>query len=212
MNSHYPNSPCYQCGGSLQKLSAMDAQLTCCTSCGVLTSKRVDTQSFYSALNGSSSGRSRFASNMAVPRVAFTPKRLTKRFASSSAASTGASTVPSGTRNHIAASNGRAVKNSIAMVGCTSTPSQLHLQMTSTASCLDTNGMSGGSRNSVAIASKRRAVSSISPVTSLSTSRKEGLLTCHEISVLGSHRQSTTPEGRSKPNSNKQRVGEASKL
>lgn len=210
MNTHFPNSPCYQCGGSLQKLAAMDAHLTCCTSCGVLTSKRVDTQSCYSAWNGSSSGRSLSALNTAVPQAAYTPRKLIKRSASSSAASTAGSTAQSGTRSGTAASSGRAARNSTAMAVSISTPLQLLLPMTSTDSCPGTSGTSGGSRNSVEIASKRRAASSISPATSPSTSRRAGLLTCHETSALGNRRPSTTPAGRSKPSSSKRHVGEAS--
>ncbi len=165
MMTHYPNSPCYLCGGSLQTLRAADATLNCCTSCGTLITKRKDTPSYSSAFLGNSSGRSRSSSARPVEQAACTRKRLIKRSATSSAASIAASTVPSGHHAGTAAFSGREGRNSTATAGCTFTPSQLHLPMTLTASPAGTSGTNGGTGSSVAIASKRHAARRISPVT-----------------------------------------------
>ncbi len=128
--AHYPNSPCYHCGGAqFQTLNAWDAKLTVCTDCGVLISKRRDMQSSYSACSGNSSGHLRSASKKPAELVVSIRKRLIKRSDSSPAVSTGKYTAVSGQSVRMAASSGHGGKSSTKTVDCISTPSQLHLPM-----------------------------------------------------------------------------------
>ncbi len=125
--AHYPNSPCYHCGGSFQTLNATDATLMCCTSCGLLITKRKAMQSFSNASRGNSFGRSHFGSIKPVETVASMPKQQIKRSASSSATSIAKSTAGHGPNVRTEASSGRAAKSSTATADCTSTPLQLRL-------------------------------------------------------------------------------------
>ncbi|CAD7716646.1 hypothetical protein LMG31884_22680 [Xanthomonas hydrangeae] len=128
--AHYPNSPCYQCGGAqFQTLNAWDAKLTVCTDCGVLISKRTDMQSSYSACSGNSSGHSHFALKKPAALVVFTRKRLIKRSDSLPAVSTGKYTAHVGHHVRMGESSGHGGKSSTKTVDCISTPLQLHLPM-----------------------------------------------------------------------------------